>query len=318
MTEDGGSARSAASNRREYTRRMHAVLEHIDRHLDAPLDLPTLAAVAHFSPFHFHRLFQAWMGETLGEYLRRRRLELSAMRLVAQPRLPVLQAALSVGFGSSEAYARAFKARFGLSPSAWRAREIALRRAKRNLGQVGRNPDQAAVAAAGEHGVPFPSSEDSAMHVRLIDRPPVRIAYLRHLGPYGPGIERFWQQQVGPWMQRHGLLGAPRYGISHDDPDVTAPERCRYDAAVEVLAGFVPDGGALVTVLPGGRYAALHFHGTSAEIGAAWAALLRDWLPESGLQLDGRPCFEHDPRNAGFDAGSGAFDCEICLPVSAL
>src|SRR5438445_286261 len=95
-------------------------LEHIDRELDQPLELETLARVANFSPFHFHRLFTAWMGETLGDYMRRRRLELAAQRLVAQPRLPVLQVALSVGFGSTEAFARAFKTRFGSTPTGWR------------------------------------------------------------------------------------------------------------------------------------------------------------------------------------------------------
>lgn len=100
---------------------MHRVLEHIDQQLDEPLELDALAAVANFSPFHFHRLFTAWMGETLGDYVRRRRLEVGAMRLVAQPRLSVLQVALSVGFGSAEAFARAFKFRFGAPPTAWRA-----------------------------------------------------------------------------------------------------------------------------------------------------------------------------------------------------
>lgn len=59
-------------SRAEYQARMHRVLAHIDTHLDEPLDLATLAGVAHFSPFHFLRLFSAWMGETLGDYLRSR------------------------------------------------------------------------------------------------------------------------------------------------------------------------------------------------------------------------------------------------------
>lgn len=91
---------------------MHHVLEHVDRHLDESLDLERLAAVANFSAFHFHRLFSVWMGETIGEYLRRRRLELGALRLVSQPDLSVLQVALSEGFGSAEGFARAFKTRF--------------------------------------------------------------------------------------------------------------------------------------------------------------------------------------------------------------
>src|SRR5580692_6171477 len=114
---------SVRDGRVEYTRRMHQVLEYIDLHLDQPLELAELAGVAHFSPFHFHRLFSAWMGETLGDYLRRRRLELAAMRLAAQPRLPVLNVALSVGFGSSEAFTRAFKARFGSAPTNWRQQQ---------------------------------------------------------------------------------------------------------------------------------------------------------------------------------------------------
>ena len=95
-------------------------MDHIERHLDQPLDLETLAAVAHFSAFHFHRLFRAWTGETLGDHLRRRRVEKGALRLLTQPGSGVLEVALAVGFGSGEAFARAFKSRFGVTPSAWR------------------------------------------------------------------------------------------------------------------------------------------------------------------------------------------------------
>src|SRR5207249_8434504 len=122
-------------SRSVYERRMHKVLDHIDRQLDKPLDLESLAEVAHFSPFHFHRLFAAWMGETLGDYLRRRRIEVAAMRLSSQPRLPVLTAAIGVGFGSGEAFARAFKTRFGCSPTAWRGRNSHGQGANRNLEQ---------------------------------------------------------------------------------------------------------------------------------------------------------------------------------------
>src|ERR1700757_3053830 len=116
-------ASNTPKSRDVYVDRMHRVTEHIDQHLDQYLDLETLADVAHFSPYHFHRLFSAWMGETLGDYLRRRRIEVAAMRLVAQPRVPVLHIALSVGFGSAEAFTRAFRARFGCAPTAWRLQQ---------------------------------------------------------------------------------------------------------------------------------------------------------------------------------------------------
>ncbi len=98
------------------------------------------------------------------------------------------------------------------------------------------------------------------MNVELITRPPVTVAYLRYTGPFGAPVGAFWNTQVAPWITAHNLWSHPRYGISHDDPSITAPEQSRYDACVEVPEDFVPDGGFLKTVLPGGRYAAMKFH----------------------------------------------------------
>jgi AraC family transcriptional regulator len=305
-------------SRSEYEHRIHQVLEHIDRHLGEPLDLTVLAEVAHFSPYHFHRLFAAWMGETLGDYVRRRRVEVGAAYLAAQPRVAVLNVALSVGFGSGEAFTRAFRARFGSAPSAWRAQRARERVQHRNPGQVQRNPGQAADLFARHDRAPHQPHQEPAMNVRIIERQPTRVAYLRHTGPYGEPLGRFWGDTVAPWLATNGWLGQPRYGISHDDPSITDPAQCRYDACVELPQGATPGARQLQTTLPGGRYAVLHFEGRSADIGDAWTRLLRDWLPQSGLQLDARPCFEHYPVNARCDEQAGTFECEICIPVSAL
>ena len=294
------------------------MLEHIDRELDQPLALDTLAGIAHFSPFHFHRLFSAWMGETLGDYLRRRRLELAAMRLIAQPRVPVLHIALSVGFGSAEAFTCAFNARFGCSPTVWRRQNAAAAPPNSNPDQTKRNLDQVATDVSSHYGASHNRTQETSMNVKLLDRQPTTVAYLRHLGPYGAPLSRFWQDTVYPWMVSNDLLNRPRYGISHDDPGITAPEKCRYDACVEVPANFVATGKSFITTVPGGKYAAASFYGTASEIGAAWASLLRDWLPESGLQLDARPCFEYYPVDGKYDPKTGAFSCEIVVPVVPL
>lgn len=152
------------------------------------------------------------------------------------------------------------------------------------------------------------------MNVKLIDRLPVTVAYLRHLGPYGEAIARFWQDTYYPWAATNDLLKTARYGISYDDPSITAAERCRYDACAEVAADFVVSG-AFKTTIPGGKYAALRYYGTGERIGDAWTALLRGWLPDSGLQLDARPCFEHYPADGRYDPQTGEFECEICIPV---
>jgi AraC family transcriptional regulator len=121
-----------------------------------------------------------------------------------------------------------------------------------------------------------------------------------------------------PWMETNGLFGKPRYGISHDDPDITAPEKLRYDAAVEVPEDFVGAGDHLMTVIPGGKYACGKFKGADRQIGEAWAWLLRDWLPGSGMQLDSRPFFEYYPVEATYDPKTGEFESDICISVTPL
>ena len=303
----------------EYTMRMHRVLEFIDEHLDQTMSVTDLAEVAHFSSFHFHRLFKAWKGETIGEYLRRRRLEVAAMRMAAQPQLSILEAALSVGFNSPEAFSRAFKIRFGQSPTVWRVEQLEKRAADSNMSQILRKPDQGGTPEIFyTESIETKTLMENQMNVKLVERKEVRVAYLRYTGPYGEGISRFWQQEVYPWMVTNDMLGKPRYGVSHDDPGITAAEQCRYDACVEVQDDVVITAPALITTIPGGRYAMLAFKDKVEEIGDSWAALLRDWLPTSGLQLDARPSFEYYPIDASYDPETGVFECEIHIPVSPL
>lgn len=325
----------SAAHRLRHAQRMNALLDHIDQHLDQTLDLSSLAERVHFSPFHFHRVFAAWMGETLGDYLRHRRLDVSALMLAQPEPRSVLEVALTVGFGSSEAFARAFKLRFGQTPSAWRldspqrwARELACSREQQalrhrpppallsNLDQTERNLDQADAAFAEEDtGSCFTS--ESHMHISLQQLPPTRVAYLRHIGPYGQSVHEFWMNTVLPWRQAQGLEQRACYGIGRDDPSLTAPEQCRYDACVEVDADFIARSPANIQDLPGGRYAVAAFRGTLPDFTHAWTELLRGWLPSSGLQIDGRPVFEQYPPDSGYDPHTGIFSCELCLPVKA-
>lgn len=307
---------SEARHRIDYTLRMHRAQEYIDTHLDQMLEIADVARVANFSAFHFHRVFSAWLGETFGDYLRRRRLEMAASRLVAQPRVPVMSIALAVGFGSSEAFARAFKLRFGCTPTAWRTRTAESRHG--NPDQRQSKPDQ---AGADEDPHPMgchPFAAESVMKVSVIEWPSVKVAYLRHVGPYGESLSRFWQEAAYPWMISNGLLGHTRYGVSHDDPGITAAEKCRYDAAVEVTGPLAAPGKAALTTLPGGRYAVTAFSGRAQDIGAAWERLLREWLPCSGLQLDARPFIEHYSKQSTFDSNSGVFTCDLAVPVAPL
>jgi AraC family transcriptional regulator len=305
---------SSRRSEHEYQRRLHAVVEYIDRHLGGQLDLATLASVAHFSPFHFHRLFQALMGEALGDYVRRRRIEFAGVRLLSHPHMPVIDIAMAVGFGSAESFSRAFRATFGMAPTQWRKSKKGQVPSK--TGKITSKRGQAVPGAYLQHG--GSSIQETSMNVMLVDRDSVHIAYYRLTGPYGPAIGRFWRETVAPWMVTNNLLGRERYGIGLDDPGVTRPERCRYDAGVVSPKGEVLSGNPHRRVIPGGRYASMSYEGTGAGLPEAWQSLLRDWLPKSGLQLDSRPFFEQYPADGYYDPKSGAFSCNLCIPVTSL
>jgi AraC-like DNA-binding protein len=109
-------------------RRLLRARDTIDRSYASPLDVATLARVAHVSPAHFARQFRAVFGETPHRYLQRRRIE-RAMELLRDTELPVTEICLDVGFVSLGTFSRTFSAVVGKSPTAYRERSVAGRRA---------------------------------------------------------------------------------------------------------------------------------------------------------------------------------------------
>jgi len=105
-----------------YQQRFETVLTYIEDNLEGDLSVETLSAVAHFSAFHFHRQFSAYVGVPVARYVQLMRLRRAAHRLVGQPEHSVLDAALAAGFESPEAFSRAFRRAFGHAPSALRRR----------------------------------------------------------------------------------------------------------------------------------------------------------------------------------------------------
>ncbi len=313
-----------------YTARINRVVDHIDAHLGESLDLEALAGVARFSPFHFHRVFQSLTGETLAERVRRRRLEVAAGRLLTRPAATALQIALDVGFNSAEVFTRAFRAHFGVTPTAWRGgafRRWAERHcvALRKIRQGDRKAYQAVMDAFLQDAELWPPgrvplTKGDKMDVELKTLPDTRVAYLRHVGPYGgSGIPAAWQR-FAAWCAEAGLMQPRRrmFGVCLDDPTITPPEKCRYDCAVEVGGDFVPSGEIGVETVAGGRYACARFSGVAAEVRDAWTGLVAGWLPKSRYQPDDRPALEIYEPDFVVDEKTGAFPCLLCMPVRPL
>src|SRR5579863_837852 len=115
------AASATVANRLEYERRINRVVDYISRNLSAPLTLDSLADVAAFSPFHFHRVFKSFSGENLSNFTQQIRLESAARSLLHSPRREITEIALDCGFGSSSAFAHAFKKHFRMSATQFRS-----------------------------------------------------------------------------------------------------------------------------------------------------------------------------------------------------
>lgn len=104
---------------KDHKERLNRVLIYIQENIDKPLPLDALANIACFSPFHFHRLFAAYVGETLNDYIRRTRLEWAAMKL-RQTERAITDIALTCGYETPAAFTKAFSQNFGKNPTEFR------------------------------------------------------------------------------------------------------------------------------------------------------------------------------------------------------
>jgi AraC family transcriptional regulator len=252
-----------------WVERMLQTLDYIHAHLDSELPPLELAQRTGFSPHHFHRVFRGMLGESVMGYVRRLRLERAALRL-KHGDATVSTVAFAAGYGSHEAFTRAFRERFGVAPSEFRDHDAA-----------------------------------DAPPVRLLREPERHLLAARHVGAYD-GVGAAWDTLMST-AGRLGWLATPpiTMGLVYDDPDITAAEHCRYEAAIVVPPGqpvIVPEWAPtslVVRTLPAGTWACLVHTGGYDSIQSTYDALLGQALPRRGIELADEPTVEvtlDDPR----------------------
>lgn len=257
------------TTRSDFAERLERVFGWLADHLDDSVDLARLADVACLSPYHFHRVYRAMQGETAAETVRRLRLHRAAVELITGE-LPVARVARRAGYGSQEAFTRAFKAAYGVPPARYRASFVPM---------------------------PTTTREESAMETMTYEAttrqvPPIRVAALRHHGPYmniGSTFERLLAIAGG-----QGLIApeARTFGIYYDDPTATPVSALRADACLALPEGTMPSGELQVEEIRGGRYAVVLHVGPYAELERPYKWLYGTWLAQSGEEPDNAPLVE--------------------------
>ncbi len=316
--------------RREYERRINKAIDYIAAHLADNPTLDEIAAAASFSKFHFHRLFQAHVGETVLEFTRRLRLERAAAQLHFNADKDITSVALDCGFSSSQNFAKAFKKHFAISPTHYRdwgtyekdsrARKIGYTLSKDGniVGNIGNA--SGGINAHSQEGSTMNriDEKDMSVTIEVKDLADLNVAYVRTLGAYGFESANKAFEKLTKWAGPRGLMDeATCLGVTWDSPCITPAEKCRYDACIVVPDDADLDGGIDVQTVAGGKYAIHRSKVFNHDFQKGWNELLGEWLPDSGFQPDDRPAYEVYVENET-STPDGHWVVEIHLPVKPL
>jgi AraC family transcriptional regulator len=267
----------------------------IDRNLAAQITLASTAEACGVSRCHLAHAFGEAVGMTVMDYVRARRLS-EAARSLAGGAANILEVALAAGYGSHEAFSRAFRAWAGETP------ETARRR-----GSTDWLPLQAPLELAEE-------TRPRLIPPRFVDSPPILAVGLSEPRSFGDlrAITDQWRRfapEIGAIPDQSQPI--PIGVATRIDEDGAFEYAC----AVEVT-GFANAPPLLARLtIPAQRYAVFRHAGHVSKLGLTYLAALDDWLPGAGLTLAEGPSLErHSPD---FDTRSGEGGVDVWLPVTS-
>ncbi|MEL6534654.1 MAG: AraC family transcriptional regulator [Bacteroidota bacterium] len=275
--------------------RIQRVLDYIHTHLQEPLPLEVLAEVGGFSSFHFHRLLRGYLGEPVGSYVKRLRLEKSAT-LLTYSDLPAADIAYQVGYETPSAFTTAFHKHFGLSPVEFRKQRS--------------QPKETAT-----HQTPQGFSFEPVPE--LVTLHPQRLGYLQVRGTYGGAA------MGQAWGTLHTLAGQLGWlgpgslciGISYENPELSSTDQWLYHACISIKEEIQPPEPIQVKLLPGGRYARFRYQGPHEYLDLVYDKIFKDWLLPSHHHLRDADIFDIY-HNTQLEVAPAELITEIHIPIS--
>lgn len=266
----------------DYLKALENAIIFIENNLENEITAAEAANAAAYSYYHFHRIFEAVLGETIGNYIRSRRLSKAAKELIYSDRR-IIDIALSLRFESQEAFSRAFKKYYHVTPNAYRKNRIDMLLGSRQ--QL--LPDL-------QHIIHNIKNQPEIMEVngmKLIGfRFPVSIA--------DNSCEIYWRKLTERLGEiKHPVPGSFRYGMFEFDHKNSCSFLNEDFVTNEFIGirvssfGFVPEDMA-VKNFPGGKYAKFTHCGTAKTIIKTYRYIWGTWIPYCGYELDDRDDLE--------------------------
>lgn len=265
---------------KEYINRINLALQFIDDHLDGELSLDTIAKVALYSPFHFHRIFKAVIGETLNAYINRRRIEKIASILIHKKEVSITELSLQYGFSSNSSFTRAFKNFYGVSPTEFR-KQLPNKYSK--IGKV--------ESKIGQKDLIFEKYICNITNhlnwikmnarIEVKETPELHFASITHIGV--DGIENVFEKLI-KWGRSKGILENPEAKMArvfHDSFKITSPDKVRMSICILMGEPFTTEGEITPVTIKKGRSIVGRFEITPDSFEKSWSSLFI-WMSEQG------------------------------------
>jgi AraC family transcriptional regulator len=281
-----------------------------------------MAQIAHFSPFHFHRIFTVVVGETPANFLQRIRIEKAAQQLKDSPSKVIGDIAYSCGFSSVSLFSRTFRKHFGVSAKEYRLLEKPLLVKDgvyfSKMGQQLSKKSKLFVIQ-NEEFCTNKLKQLIIMETEVIvkEMPELQVIYCRHTGAFNQIGQAYGKlmQFAGP----RGLLSSPNaktLTVYHDDPSVTEMDKVRQSACLIVNSDVKVVGEIGKMTVPAGKYAVGHFEIVETQFEQAWNTMCL-WLTESGYQPGEGYNYELY-YNDHTQHPERKFILDICIPLKRL
>lgn len=253
----------------EYFKAINRAVDYINEHLNESVSLYDLAGVVNISVFHFHRIFKALLGESPGEYIQRLRLEKTIFKLQTTG-LTLAEIAEQTGYQSPHALSKAFKKRFGVSPSVFRAQPSDL-------------------------SVPINEPEFLPVDPEIKEIKPKEVMTVRVINPFEHknAFIHAWKKLIR-FMDVSGIPDATHeyLSLSRDISTITPPNQCRTYVCVTSNPEIKPKGEFGKQTISGGLYAVFSYKGAYEKLESLYCSIYRNWIPNSEYELRDVAFFE--------------------------
>lgn len=296
---------------REYKARIQIAIDHLEKNILGELRPGALAGVSGFSPYHFQRIFHAFVGETPGDFVNRIRLEKAASRLINYPSEQIAEVASRTGFTSSSAFAKAFREHFCCSAREWRSGRLSsLLEGKGRKAEAGKGE----VVSSGSG---FTVDVTEPMKAEIRSMPAFHVAYLSNQDSPHRNIGKSFAT-LRRWADSKELLtpDTKMIRISPDNPETSAPQKRRYHVCLTVPSDFEMEHEPAFIDIPGSLSAVLRFEGDFGGMEQAYDWIYGNFIPENGYQPADRPSFEIFYPNS--DSRDKKLSVEVCVPVEGM